>query len=86
MVQYLNIRHDTKKPLEKNIGKIFLCVNHGDTFLHQSSMAKEIKSKINKWDLIKYISFCKAKEATTKQKDNLQHGRKYLETMQLTRV
>ena len=35
MVQDLNIRYDTKKPLEKNIGKICLYVNHGDTFLHQ---------------------------------------------------
>ena len=33
----------------------------------------EIKTKINKWDLIK--SFCTAKETTNKVKDNAQNGK-----------
>ena len=62
----LNIRHDTIKLLEENIGKTFSDVNHTNVFLGQSPKAKEIKAKINKWDLIKLISFCTAKETTNK--------------------
>jgi len=35
----------------------------------------KIKTKINKWDLIKPKSVCTAKEI---RKDNIQDGRKYL--------
>ena len=44
----LNIRHDTIKPLEENIGKTFYDINHSKIFLDQSPKAKEIKAKINK--------------------------------------
>ena len=37
-------------------------------FLDQSPKALEIKAKINKWDLIKPISFCTAKETRNKMK------------------
>jgi len=36
--------------------------------LDLSPKAKEIKAKINKWDLIKFKSFCSAKETTYKMK------------------
>ena len=43
----LNIRQDTIKLLEENIGKTFSIVNCGNVFLGQSPKAKEIKAKIN---------------------------------------
>ena len=64
----LNIRHDTIKLLEKNIPKTFSDINHSNVFLGQSPKAKEIKAKINKWDLINLISFCTAKETINKTK------------------
>ena len=53
----LNMRHDTIKLLEGNVGKIFSDINCSSIFLDQTPMAKEIKAKINKWDLIKLKSF-----------------------------
>ena len=64
----LNIRHDTIKLLEGNIGKTFSDINHSNVFLGQSPKAKEIKAKLNKWDLIKLISFCTAKETINQTK------------------
>ena len=49
----LNIRHDTRKLLEENIGKMVTDINHTNVFLGQSPKAIEIKAKINKWDLSK---------------------------------
>ena len=64
----LNIRHDTIKLLEENIGKRFSVINHSNVFLVQSPKVIEIKAKINNWDLIKLISFCIAKETINKMK------------------
>ena len=67
-LKYLNIRHDTIKPLEESIGKTFSDINHTNVFLGQSPKAIEIKAKINKWDLIKLTGFCTAKETINKMK------------------
>ena len=64
----LNIRHDTIKLLEEDMGKTFSDINHTNVFLGQSPKAIKIKAKINKWDLIKLISFCTAKETINKMK------------------
>ena len=42
----LNIRHDTIKLLEENIGKTFSDINHSKIFLDQYPKAKEIKAKV----------------------------------------
>ena len=43
----LDMRHDTIKFLEENMGKIFSDINHSNIFLDDSPKAKEIKAKIN---------------------------------------
>ena len=64
----LSIRHDTIKLLEENTGKIFSDINGNNIFLNQSPKTKEIKAKINKWALIKLISFSTAKQTINKMK------------------
>ena len=44
----LNIRHDTIKLLEENIGKTFPDINRTNIFLGQSPKAIEMEAKINK--------------------------------------
>ena len=55
-----DLKHDTIKFLEENISKMCSDINHTCVFLHQSPKAIEIKRKMNKWDLIKFIRFCTA--------------------------
>ena len=62
----LNIRLETVKLLEENIGSKLLDISLGDDFLDQTPKAKATKAKINKQDLIKLKSFCTAKEAINK--------------------
>ena len=53
----LNVRQDTIKLLEENIGETFSDVNLTIVFSRQSPKATEIKAKINQGDLIKLTSF-----------------------------
>ena len=82
----LNIRQDTTKLLEENIGKTFSDINLTNVFSGQSPKATERKTKINQWDLIKLTSFYTAKETKNKTKNNLQNGRKHFQMIQLTRA
>ena len=67
-VKDLNVRPETITLLEGNIGRIIFDINHSNIFLDQSSKAKEIKAKINKWYILKLKSFCTAKETIDKMK------------------
>ena len=76
-IKNLNVRPETIKLLKENIGRTLYNINHSSIFLDSPPRVMKIKTKINKWNLIKLKSFCTAKE-TIKQKDNLWTGRKYL--------
>ena len=60
-IKDLNVRLETIKLLQENIGRT-LWHKLQQYFLDLSSKSKEIKAKINKWDLIKLKSFCTAQE------------------------
>ena len=64
----LNIRQYTIKLLEENMGKTLSDINIMNIFSGQSPKATEIKAKVNQWDLIKWKSFCTAKETKKKTK------------------
>ena len=61
-IRDLNVRRDTIKLLEGNIGGTLFDINHSKTFFDPPPRVMEIKTKINKWDLRKLQSFCTAKE------------------------
>ena len=65
----LNVRPETIKLLEENIGKTFCDTNHS-RILYDPPTSQNIgnKRKINKWDLIKIKSFCTTKETISKVK------------------
>ena len=84
-IKDLNVRPDTIKLLEEDIGRTLFDINHSKIFFDPSPRVMEIKTKINKWDLMKLQSFCTAKETINKTQDNPQHGRKYLQTNQRTK-
>jgi len=67
-IKYLNVRPETIKLLEEIIGRIVNDVNQSKILYDQSPKVMEIKTKVNKWDLIKLKSFCTAKETISKVK------------------
>ena len=67
-IKDLNVRPDTIKLLEENIGKTLFDINHSKIFLDPPPRITEIKTKINKWDLMKLKRFCRAKETINKMK------------------
>ena len=81
----LNISHDTIKVLEKNIGSKISDIPRSDIFTSMSPRARDIKERINKWDLIKIKSFCMAKENSIKIENQL-YGKTYLPMIPQTRV
>ena len=81
-IKGLNLRPDTIQLSEKNIGRTHFDVNHSNIFFSPSLRVMEMKTKINKWDLVKFKSSCTAKETIQKLKDNPQNGRKYLQIKQ----
>ena len=65
-VQNLNISHNTIKVLEENIGRKISDIPRSNILTDMSPKARDIKERINKWDLIKIKIFCMAKENSTK--------------------
>ena len=64
----LNIRPDTIKLLEENIGRTLYDINHSKILFAPPPSEMEIRTKINKWDLMKLKNFCTAKETINKMK------------------
>ena len=62
------MRPDTIKLLEENIGRTLDDINQSKILYDPPPRVTEIKTKVNKWDLIKFKSFCTAKETMNKTK------------------
>ena len=64
----LNVRPETIKLLDENIGKTLSNINDSRILYDPPPRILEIKAKINTWDLIKLKSFCTTKETISKVK------------------
>ena len=62
------------KLLEENIGRTLNDINQSKILYDPPPKVREIKTKVNKWDLIKLKSFCTAKETISKVKITLRMG------------
>ena len=84
-IKDLNIRPDTIKLLEENIGRTLYDINHSEIPFDPPPREMEIKSIINKWDLMKLQSFCTAKETINKMKRQPSEWEKIFANEQLTK-
>ena len=64
----LHIKPETLKLIEEKVEKSLEDIGTGEKFLNRTAMACAVRSRIDKWDLIKLQSFCKAKDTVNKTK------------------
>ena len=67
-IKDLNVKPDTIKLLEEDIGRTLDDINQSKILYDPPPRVTEIKTKVNKWNLIKLKSFCTAKETISKVK------------------
>ena len=68
-IKDLHIKPDTLKLTEKKLGKTLEDMGTGEKFLNRTPIAYALRSRIDKWDLIKLQSFCKAKGTVKRTKN-----------------
>ena len=67
-IKDLNVRPETIKLLEENIGRMLDDINQSKILYDPPPRVMEIKTEVNKWDPIKRKSFCTAEETISKVK------------------
>jgi hypothetical protein len=67
-IKDLYIKPETLKLIEEKVGKSLQDMGTGEKFLNRTAMACDVRSRIDKWDLIKLQSFCKAKDTVNRTK------------------
>ena len=70
----LNVRPDTIKFLEEKIGRTLYDINHSKILFDPPPRAMEIKTKINKWDLMKLKTFAQQRKHKRDKKTTLRMG------------
>ena len=64
MIKDVNVRPETTQRLAENVGSILFDLNPSKIFFDPLLRAMEIKTKVNKWDLIKLRSFVQQRNKT----------------------
>ena len=67
-IKDLNVKPETIKLLEENIGRTLDDIDQSKMLYDPPPRVMEIKTKVNKWDLIKLKILCTAKETISKVK------------------
>ena len=78
-IKDLHVRPETIKFLEENIGRTLDDINQSKILYDPPPRVMEIKTQVNKWDLIKLKSFCTAKETISKVKRQPSEWEKIIE-------
>jgi hypothetical protein len=71
------------KLIEKKVGKSHKDMGTEENFLNRTPLACALRSRINKWDIIKLQSFCKAKDTVNKIKKQPTDWEKIFPTLNL---
>jgi hypothetical protein len=67
-IKELHIKPDTLKLIEEKVGESLEDMGTSEKFLNRTPMTCSVRSRIDKWDLIKLQSLCKAKDTVNKTK------------------
>ena len=70
-IKDLNIKPGTLNLIEEKVGSSLECTGTGEHFLNITPAVQILRETINKWDLLKLKSFCKAKDTVNKTKRQL---------------
>ena len=67
-IKDLHIKPDTLKLIEKKVGKRLEHMSTGENFLNRTLIAYALRSRIDKWNLIKLQTFCTVKNTVNRTK------------------
>ena len=67
-IKDLNLRPETIKLLGENIDRTLININQSKILYDPPPRVTEIRTKVNKWDLVKLKTLCTAKETISKVK------------------
>jgi hypothetical protein len=65
-IRDLNIRPETLKTVQERAGNTLEIIGIGKDFLNRTPAAQQLRERMDKWDYIKFKSFCTAKEMVSK--------------------
>ena len=77
-IKDINVRSETIKLFKENTGRTLDDINQSKILYDPPPRVMEIKTKVNKWDLIKLKSFCTAKETINKVKRQTSEWKKMI--------
>ena len=85
-IKDLNISCNNIKVLEENIGRKISDIPRSNILTDMSPKARDIKERINKWEVIKKKASAWLKKTTPNYKENQQYGKTYLPMIPQTRA